>query len=456
MMQRDFLFKNFEKFDYRLFLGVLITGLGFILRYYQYDSLPPYNWTQDEFAFAWSGMSLIQEGVPTSWSFLSPTDDFLVTVWEKTAVRYRFVTPWFDHPPLFGLIVGMTAILSGAKEFFDCSLTVIRIPSLVFGTLSIFLLYLLALRLTNTGVAIITSLIFSTNPNTVFLSRLAVSENLLLCLSLAVAILFLQYGEKSQKKYLYLAIVLGGLAPLVKVTGLYILGSLVALLLFQKNWRDSLIASLTAVLSFGLYYLYGWFYDFSWFLTTLQEHKNRFTDFAMLKNLVLPTVFFEDGWLIFSWITLLLVSRFPLKISKIRLVIFPILIYTILLIFSGAQSHYYAWYVIPYYGFLFLVLGIFLDDFRKNSDFISAATIFIFLVVWSVNLNIKDWVLSSPYGRYYFIIGTAITLGGFFFNDLTEKKSKILTNFVKIIMLIVFWGLLLGNLNLILNYKLPS
>ncbi|MGV2388912.1 MAG UNVERIFIED_CONTAM: glycosyltransferase family 39 protein [Microcystis novacekii LVE1205-3] len=128
-----------------------------------------------------------------------------MTVWEKTAVRYRFVTPWFDHPPLFGLIVGMTAILSGAKEFFDCSLTVIRIPSLVFGTLSIFLLYLLALRLTNTRVAIITSLIFATNPNTVFLSRLAVSENLLLCLSLAVALLFLQYSEKSQKSiYIWL------------------------------------------------------------------------------------------------------------------------------------------------------------------------------------------------------------------------------------------------------------
>jgi uncharacterized membrane protein SpoIIM required for sporulation len=102
------------------------------------------------------------------------------------------------------------------------------------------------------------------------------------------------------------------------------------------------------------------------------------------------------------------------------------------------------------------VLGIFLDDFRKNPDFIGAATIFIFIVVWSVNLNIKDWVLSSSYGRYYFIIGTTITLGGFFFNDLTEKKSEILTNFVKIIMLIVFLGLLLGNLNLILNYKLPS
>ncbi len=87
--------------------------------------------------------------------------------------------------------------------------------------------------------AIITSLIFATNPNTVFLSRLVVSENLLLCLSLAVALLFLQYSDKSQKKYLYLAIVLGGLAPLVKVTGLYILGSLVALLLLQKNWRDS-------------------------------------------------------------------------------------------------------------------------------------------------------------------------------------------------------------------------
>ncbi|WP_216403153.1 ArnT family glycosyltransferase, partial [Arcanobacterium phocae] len=200
MIEKNIPLKILSRFDRKIVFGIVITLIGFLLRFYHYDSLPPYNWTQDEFAFAWSGMSLIQEGVPTSWSFLSPTDDFIVTVWEKTAVRYRLVTPWFDHPPLFGLIVGMTAILGGAREFFDCTLSVIRIPSLFFGTLSIFLLYLVALRLTNAGTASIASLIFATNPNTVFLSRLTVSENFLACISLAVVLLFLHYRESDRTK----------------------------------------------------------------------------------------------------------------------------------------------------------------------------------------------------------------------------------------------------------------
>lgn len=453
MIEKNIWLKILSRLDRKIGIGIVITLIGFLLRFYHYDSLPPYNWTQDEFAFAWSGMSLIQEGVPTSWSFLSTTDDFIVTVWEKTAVRYRFVTPWFDHPPLFGLIVGMTAILGGAREFFDCTLSVIRIPSLVFGTLSIVLLYLVALRLTSVTTASIASIIFATNPNTVFLSRLTVSENFLTCISLAVVLLFLHYRESDRPKYLYLAILLASMAILAKVTGIYIIASLVAWLLFQHKWKESLFAGVGAIAAFAVYYLYGWIYDFQWFLTTLQEHKNRFTDFAMLKNLVLPTVFFEDGWLIFSWLTLLLVARSPLKPFFLQIILFPILIYTVLLIFSGAQSHYYAWYTIPYYPFLFLVLAIFFDSFRKDPDFIAAGTIFVFLVVWSIDLNLKDWIFSSPYGKQYFIVGTSILLGGFFFNDLTARKMNFLTNFARIMPILVFAGLLAGNVNLILTYK---
>lgn len=443
-----------SQIDRKLGIGLVITLIGFLLRLHRYDSIPPYNWTQDEFAFAWSGMSLIRDGVPTSWSFLSPSDDFLVTVWEKTAVRYRLVTPWFDHPPLFGLIVGMTAILGGAREFFDCTLSVIRIPSLVFGTLSIFLLYWLALRLTNTSAAVIASAIYATNPNTVFLSRLTVSENLLTCISLGVALLFVEYQRTDRAKYLYTAIALASVAILAKVTGVYIIGTLIALLLFQHRWKECAIAALGAIGAFAIYYFYGWIYDFQWFLTTLQEHKNRFTDFAMLKNLVLPPVFFkEDGWLIFSWLTLLAVARSSLERFKLQLILFPILIYTVLLIFSGAQSHYYAWYVIPYYPFLFLVLAIFLDDFRKNPDFVSACTIYVFLVVWSIELNLKDWIFSSPYGKQYFILGTSILLGVFFFNDVMNRKLAFLEKFTRVISILFFVALLIGNCNIILNYK---
>jgi 4-amino-4-deoxy-L-arabinose transferase-like glycosyltransferase len=453
MLEKKRLLNTLSRIDRNLAIGLAITLFGFLLRFHRYDSLPPFNWTQDEFAFAWSGMSLLQDGVPTSWSFLSPTDDFLVAVWEKTAVRFRFVTPWFDHPPLFGLIVGATAILGGAREFFDCTLSVIRIPSLVFGTLSIFLLYWLALRLTNTTIAAIASLIFATNPNTVFLSRLTVSENFISCISLGVILLFLQYRETGRNKYLNLAIILGSMAILAKVTGIYIIASIAAFLLFEKKWKYSLIAIGGALTAFALYYLYGAFYDFQWFLTTLQEHKNRFSDFAMLGYLILPKVFFEDGWLTFSWLTLLLVARSNLKQFTVQTIIFPILIYTVLLIFSGAQSHYYAWYTIPYYPFLFIILAIFFDNFRKEPDFITACTIFIFLVVWSVNLNLKEAIFSSPYGRQYFIVSTSILLGVFFFQDVTDKKISLLVQFTKIIPMIFFIGLLVGNCNLILNYN---
>ncbi|MFM6515047.1 MAG: glycosyltransferase, partial [Microcystis panniformis] len=98
-------------------IGAIITCLGAFLRIYNYDSLPPDNWTADEYAFAWSGMSLLQTGIPTSWSWLNPTDNFPTVVWEAKNIRYRLVTPWFDHPPLFGLLVGLFAILGGAKTF---------------------------------------------------------------------------------------------------------------------------------------------------------------------------------------------------------------------------------------------------------------------------------------------------------------------------------------------------
>ncbi len=436
--------------------GILITLLGFIIRYYHYDSLPPFNWTSDEFAFAWSGMSLIQDGVPTSWSFLSTADDFLVVVWENTGVRYRLVTPWFDHPPLFGLIVGGAAILGGAKEFFDCSLSVIRIPSLMIGTLSVFLVYWLGLHLANTYVAVLASLIFATNPNTVFLSRLAVSENLLLCLSLGVTLLFLNYLNTSLKKYLYLAAVLAGLATLVKVTGLFMIATLIALLLFKNQWKNSIIVAAIGLGFFCLYFVYGWIYDFSWFLVTLKEHSSRFEDFAILKNLALPTVFFEDGWLILSWLSLLLVSRSFPESFKLKLIVLPILIYTILLICSGAQSHWYAWYTIPYYPFLFLVLGIFLNDFRQKPDFITACLIFMFTVVWMINLNIKDWLLASPYGRSYFILATGLILGVFFLNDIATFKPKTLNKLAILITTLIFLGLIAGNLNVIYNYQLPG
>lgn len=432
----------------------LITILGAILRIHNYDSLPAENWTSDEYAFAWSGMSLIQDHEPTSWSWLAPTDDFPVVVWEEKANRYRLVTPWFDHPPLFGLIVGMAAILGGAKDFFDCTLSIIRIPSLIFGIISIALLYLLALKLFNRPVAIITSLIFATHPNTVFLSRLAISENLILLLVLLVTLCCFEYHKNGQKRYFYCAVVLAGITPLIKVTGLFIPASLVVWLVYQKKWRESIIAAAVGIFGFSLYYLYGWIYDFEFFKLIIKEHSNRFLDFGVLKylawpSLVITNLFFEDGWWVISWITLPVFLQSNLEKFKINLIALPILIYSLLLVCSGAQSHFYAWYLIPFYPLLFLVLGKFLDDFKNHPNFLVACLLFLYLMVWFVQMNIGDWILSGPNGKSYFIGSIGLILGIYWLDDLTQRKTKILTHITNVILFIT---LIIGNINMIYTY----
>ncbi len=95
---------------------ILVIILASSLRLYHYDSIPHAKWTADELAFCWNGMSLIQNHVPTAWSWLSSYGDFPIEMWQGH--QYRLVTPWFDHPPLFSLVVGAAAILGGANSFF--------------------------------------------------------------------------------------------------------------------------------------------------------------------------------------------------------------------------------------------------------------------------------------------------------------------------------------------------
>lgn len=138
------------------------------LRLYHYDVIPEFNWTADELAFCWNGMSLIQNHVATSWSWLSSYGDFPILTWHGNP--YKLVTPWFDHPPFFSLIVGGVAILGGANSFFDVSISIIRIPSLILSILSVFLLFHLCTSLFNISIALMASLIYATNPSIVFLS----------------------------------------------------------------------------------------------------------------------------------------------------------------------------------------------------------------------------------------------------------------------------------------------
>ncbi|MBC1216423.1 glycosyltransferase family 39 protein, partial [Trichormus variabilis ARAD] len=326
-----------------LLIAVLITILGTWLRVYNYAVVPDENFTFDEYAFAWSGMSLIQNSVPTSWSYLSAYDTDKLTRIEWLGKKNLYlVTPWFDHPPLFGLIVGGFAILLGANTFWECTTQLIRIPSLIFSSISIFIFYFINHKLFNTKIATITTLIFATDPLFVYLSRLAVSENLLILLLLGSIFCFLEYLNKSRTMYFYILVALTSLAPLVKVTGLSIVAALSLMFVYKKKLRDGLIVMTAGIFAFSLYFVYGWFYDFKLFISVLKAHSQRFNSILILKEMIFSgNLPFIDAWFILGWMTLPYAMKNLVSNYKIQLIYLPLITYLFMSIFSGAQSHFY-------------------------------------------------------------------------------------------------------------------
>ncbi len=431
-------------------LCILIILLGAVLRIHNYNSIPIHNWTADEYAFTWSGMSLIKDHIPTSWSWLKSYGDFPIEKWKGN--DYRIVTPWFDHPPLFSLIVGMAAISGRANYFFNVSLTYIRIPSLIFGIASILLLYILARKLYGTWVAVLSSLIFATNPTIVFLSRLAVSENLIVFLSLATILCILYFFKTSNNLYLYLSAFLAGIASIAKVTGIFVVLLLFSLLIYKKKWREGIIAVVIGLLIFSIYFIYGWIYNFGLFISVLFEQSARFSNIIILdKILFQPMMPFIDVWSIFGWLVLIPIAWK----ERTQIISLPIITYLFILLISGAQSHFFLWYLIPFYPFLSLALGIFLYRFIKKPDFLSTCLILFFIGSWCLNYILIDPnssilpLLNFQIFKYFFIFAIFLIMTVFFYHSIIlSRKTKLLTDILTVFLIIFF---IISNIIIIFN-----
>jgi Dolichyl-phosphate-mannose-protein mannosyltransferase len=442
-----------------LVLCLIITCLGAITRIYSYDVVPGKTFTFDEYAFAWSGMSLLQNGVPKSWSYLAAYDPAsLEPIYFLGKKNLSLVSPWFDHPPLYGLFVGGAALLGGAKTFTDCNVSIIRIPALMFGICSIALFYILAKKLFDTPVAVVSSLIFATNPSLVFLSRLAVSENFLLFLTLITLVAFLEYDRTSKSFYLYIAIFTAGLAPLAKVTGIFLVVSLSLLLAYRQRWRESILAFAIGLMMFSLYFIYGCFYDSKLFFTVLKAHSKRFDSILIFKNIVFQSDLpFFDPWLILGWLSILQIARKYKNKLQGQIIYLPLLVYLFLLLLSGAQSHYYAWYNVVIYPFLCLSLGKLLTDFLKKPDFFTAGIIVLFIFTWSINYSVgSPWSNFYPLQikgfKYLFQLSIFLVMTPFFLQTLTSQvKINLPTHiFAKILIALC----LIGNIAIV--YNLPA
>jgi len=437
---------------------ILILLLGLLLRVHHYQTAPPHSWTADEFAFAWCGMSLLQDGVPTAWSWLDVYGKVQITFWEDGR-HYRMVTPWLDHPPLFALLPGAAALLGGESDSFAVTLTWIRLPSILLGTLSIFLLFLLARDLFGNLAAILSTLIMATAPGLVFLNRLAVSENLIVVLLLASLLLLRRYRTSGKHIFLYTAAVVAGLASLAKITGFFVVLLLALLLLNDQRRRQALEVLVIGSLVASLYLVYGMLLDPKLFWSLLLEHGGRFRNFDFLQELLFHRdMLFFDPWFIFGWLVLIPVVRDLDRHRHRMLLVLPPLVYLATLLFTGAQGHFFAWYTIPFFPFLALAAGLFFTRLLDKPDFTGAALAIIFVGLWCFSHLLVDtkWSMLAhflPAGTLRFLAIPLLALAAWPYYSLhrrnpTDQHAKLAGAMTVVILSFS----LLANISMVLNF----
>ena len=354
-----------------LFAFVLLVALGYFLRVSNYAKVPPPN-SGDEYSNAWLGLSLLQIGIPTAGTGFEPytkpilayinVDDFYHAA--NAANPASIVSPWFDHPPLFGLVPGGYGYLKGVRNFADATTAILRKPMVWLGTFNIVLLIVFASLTLNKKIALVTAAIYATDPFIVLSSRMAQAENLLITLYLLALIAYYQLLKTNKNVYFWLAVSLSGVATLVKFSGWTIAICLVMLTLTSDN-RGKIIQSALilggTLLFFLLFPLYGYLYDWPLFAAVFFANTGRFAregiglfNFLMLRQNITKT--FGSGWVALGWISAAMLPFLRKKDSFGLWIIVPMLSYLFVYLLLGSGEGY-GWYKFPFLPFLTLAIG---------------------------------------------------------------------------------------------------
>lgn len=443
------------KIIFVLIVGLLISLLAYHLRLNKFYFFPPVNDTGDEYKYAFNGISLIKNKVPESWSWYDNYGKFPIKNFRGT--DFRMVKPYFDDPPLFGLMMGSYAISKGMDSYEKVDAGALRWPMLKLGALNVFLLYLLIYFSSGFSAALIGSLLYATIPTMVLSSRLPLAENMMTTLSLSSLLLAIHYVRKNNRAVLLLLSLLSASAILMKQTGVFLPAAIIFLLMKEKRSKGAVWVTLTAILFGGFWFLYGYYYDWSLFiqlqaLATGREIRlpsmiiNMFDTFRITEKMMST-----DGIIIWGWISVVIVSFLKNIKGKIKnpmnYLMIPLWAY--LVFFAVMSGHLKGWYRIPFYPFFCWSMAIVFLEMVKSPRFLS---VFFFVTIpffasFIGGTGERYWNNSQI--KIYQLIFLPVMLV-FFLNDL--KKNVILQRVAKSLLIILFVFLIVFNIRTMLFF----
>lgn len=407
---------------YRFLL--LISGLALIfvladsfkLKTVSYDKIPEVGVALDEYEFAWMGKGLIESGLPISWTmnldpykkdyrkatlhgfslavegevvnienFRSSSKPAVAVVkhdYGKGPFYLDLVQPFFDNPPLAGLVYAMgipkniTNLLAIKSEHFRYPLRYLSLSTAI-------LLFALGTVWYGPLTGLLAATIYSVFPSAVFSSRLAVAENIITPF-LLLSIFVLSLAKKYSKIWMYLlAGLLAGLAVLTKFSGLGVLFAGVLLCLHWKIERKYLLCffapTLVLLLTFALYGLY---LSPELFLRVISSQAGRagWGSIGLINNLgrVAFDGFPLDGW----WAGGPLVLLYLLRQKKSLPLVIVSLSYLATIVFLGGGT--YSWYFFPFAALFALGYAVLISEVFINPSKVAVSLFFIFPVLSSL------------------------------------------------------------------------
>lgn len=366
------------------FILAIILLVGGLLRNHNLTVWPREGATFDEFAWVFQGLSLLEKGIPTSWS---PHQAYKnkVEYYNPQGAHFVLVTPYLEHPPLFGLIAGGYARLQGIRSFDDVTIPKIRPLALVMGIISIVAVFLLTSCVYGDSIGLIASGIYAIIPTVVIGSRLVQNENFFIPLflfALYFANKYIQEFSKNQEpgtRNLFITSLLCALLPLAKIPWIAAPLAAIGMFMYSKKWKAALWVGAAMVIGIGGWLIYGYTTDAVLFTNLWKLQLARYdmafdSMFMLFRDPLIADRTFVDGWIYFGWLAMFLIL---LKDMKRNLpIIAGFIAYSAVFVFAIPGEPLHGWYRYPFYPFLAIATAVFLKEYF-NKNYLATAVFFL-------------------------------------------------------------------------------
>lgn len=378
----------------------------------------------DEFTYVWQSVSLKRYGLPMAWTLnsgvyrdekFSPivgnVDGFGINTGDGVADLEKFkqnskplsgvkeidylkgkehmlfVAPFFDHPPLGGMIYSL-GVDKNIKNVEDVKSVDFRRPALTMAVITAILLFIfLTLITSNPWAGTLGVVIYSTVPTYLLATRTAFLENAVVPFILVHLILLFLYTKYNSKRFSFLILILsglfGGIGVLAKEPAVgFLIGSMILLWKNKINLKNIFVFLISCAIPILVYAGWGFYLQKNLFMAILCTNASRGYFGAIKVVTMLEALKFKnfptDGWWIWGLLSFVLLSL-KVKDKKILFLIMPLFTHLLVILLLGSGN--YSWYWISTIPFLAGCSGLLIWKIFNSPDLVT--TLLFFFIPFS-------------------------------------------------------------------------